>query len=383
VRRHERGRGKARLYLSADLQRLKARAEARSGHAPVAQAALRWGEPVLSTAISSITADGPHYRGRSAVALAVGGASFESVAELLWSGTLDDRARWPAEDALPFVRAIGRTLPRGAPPPYSFLATVLHLAASDSARRGGSARELLQRCRTLVRVLAAILSHSTGRSSPERACRAQTVAESIAESFGCTAQAHSAIDRALVLVADHELNASTFTARIIASTGANFYASVMGCMAALTGPRHGGASALVEALLDEIGSAKRARAVIEKRVSANERVPGFGHPLYPRGDPRFSPLMAAAEALAKGTRRHASLQALMAAMQRRGREPPNLDLGLVAVCRALALPQDAAAALFALGRVAGCIAHVLEQTESPCILRPRARYVGPRGDASM
>src|SRR5207245_5047973 len=91
---------------------------------------------------------------------------------------------------------------------------------------------------------------------------------------------------ALVLIADHELNASTFAVRVVASTGASLVACVIGGLAALGGPRHGGTTEQVEALLDEIERVGDAAAVAEQRLSRGERLPGFGHPLYPDGDPR-------------------------------------------------------------------------------------------------
>jgi citrate synthase len=150
---------------------------------------------------------------------------------------------------------------------------------------------------------------------------------------------------------------------------------------ALSGPRHGGASAQVEALVRELSKPERADQVVSERLLRGELVPGFGHTLYPQGDPRAVAMLAwAAEATAGGRRvnhDYECIRALCAAMARAGLAGPNLDAGLVALCSALDLPKGAAAAVFAIGRIGGWVAHALEQRRQPYILRPRARYVAP------
>jgi citrate synthase len=156
-------------------------------------------------------------------------------------------------------------------------------------------------------------------------------------------------------------------------------ACLTAALATLTGPRHGGACERVEALLDEAAALSRPASVIEKRARRGELVPGFGHPLYPQGDPRAVPLLERAEQLSQ---RSAGLRkrlepafALAKAMHRQGL-PATVDFGLVALTRALGMNAGGAALLFALGRSAGWVAHVLEQRSSEAVLRPRARYLG-------
>jgi citrate synthase len=191
--------------------------------------------------------------------------------------------------------------------------------------------------------------------------------------------ASSALNLALVLLADHELNASSFAGRIAASTDAHLLACLTAALATLSGPRHGGACDRVEALLDEAAALPRPTSVIEKRARRGDLVPGFGHPLYPQGDPRAVPLLARAQELSRrnpGLReRLAPAFALAKAMQRQGL-PATVDFGLVTLTRALGMNAGSAALLFALGRSAGWIAHVLEQRSSEAVLRPRARYLG-------
>ena len=177
-----------------------------------------------------------------------------------------------------------------------------------------------------------------------------------------------------MLSADHELNPSSFTARVAASTGADLYACVGAALGALSGPEHSGACERVEALLAEIGTPARVATVIEDRTRRGDALPGFGHPLYVHGDPRAAALLAG---LAPRRRAERTLAALVARMKAARREPPNIDLALVATASALGLPPGAASAIFAVGRAAGWIAHVLEQREAGFVLRPRARYTGP------
>jgi citrate synthase len=186
----------------------------------------------------------------------------------------------------------------------------------------------------------------------------------------------SALDATLVLCADHELNVSTFAARVAASAGADLYLSMAAGLAAASGPRHGGACDRVEALVQEAARPDRAEPVVLARSRRGEELPGFGHTLYPGGDPRAVPLLAWAKELAPRGVGVRTLLALVEAMQKTRGERPSVETGVVAVALALGLPAGSAAGLFSLGRCAGWVAHILEQRESGKLLRPRARYVG-------
>lgn len=367
------GPGRTRWYAAEDIERVKAAAEARRGHGPVAKSALLWGEPVLSTGLVELTKDGPRYRGRSALELAASGVGFESVAELLWSGKLpEQRPRWRERPQRSGVKG----LPRVHTPFTAMSLQLARLALTDPGRFLLSERGDIARGRRIVMALVEQLAAERGVRTRRRVRRAATVAEGLLLALGGRVDAGTlgAVDQALVLVLDHELNSSTFAARIAASTGADLYACLMAALCTLSGPRHGGATARIEALLSEVGSPRRARAVLLARRRRGEAIPGFGHPLYAAGDPRARPLLNYAEQASERVEVR-TLSAILRAMQRARQPAPTIDFGLVALCTALGLTKGSAAALFAVGRTAGWVAHVLEQRRQGVQLRPRASYV--------
>jgi citrate synthase len=186
--------------------------------------------------------------------------------------------------------------------------------------------------------------------------------------WGVDAAGAESLRAALVLCADHELNASSFAARVVASTGAQLHAAVLGGLAALSGPRHGTASEPVETLWDEL-EGNTPDVLVARVLETRSSVPGFGHRLYPQGDPRATSILARLPV-------QPELAALRRAVHERCGELPNLDLALVAMRRALGLPRSSASIIFALGRSVGWLAHALEQQTQGELIRPRANYVG-------
>lgn len=184
------------------------------------------------------------------------------------------------------------------------------------------------------------------------------------------------LEAALILCADHELAVSTFAARCAASAEATPYAVVLAGLAALQGRKHGGALDLVEVFLKEVEDAGDARDAIARRLRRGDGVPGFGHVLYPAGDPRGAEIMRILRERLPGSGAVAFAEEVAEAVLEVMGERPTLDFGLVVLARALELPPGAAVALFAVGRTVGWVGHAIEQYASGGLIRPRARYIG-------
>ncbi len=373
-------RGRPRLYALDDLERLRVRRDARAGHGAVAAGALRWGEPVLDSAITAITAHGPVYRGHAAVDLALAGTSFENVAELLWSGYLPDaRITWPR-----VTLSLAALSPLVSPDaqPLDVMALLVPLAQQRDPERGDRRPDVVMaKGRGLIPLLAATLG--TGSATPRarlapitRALGGRSVAAIAARALGIDEAAAPMLDRVLVLLADHELNASSFTARIAASTDADPYACVSAALATLSGPRHGSASEEVARFAETIGEPAAARAAVRALRKQGLVPPGFGHPLYPTGDPRARPILDVALALARPGRPALRARTLLAIVDATMDAHPTVDVGLAALVAAVGAPASVGAGLFAVARSAGWLAHALEQRSAGHLLRPRARYVG-------
>lgn len=351
--------GRERRYDAEDIERLAVMSAARRGHAAVAGGALRWGEPVLDSALTAVVDGRLFYRGREVVPWLEEGARFEDVLAHLWGAAPHDT--WPCPPA--FRRRPPTST--GWPAPLARMArALLDQAERDAHPHPGSPMREHARGRDLIQALAATLG-------PGRGSRSHLAAQ-VARRLGDAATT-PLVEAALVLCADHELNVSTFAVRVAASAGADLYGAVGAGLFAFTGPKHGASTLRIDALVAQ--SQSRPRRVVEARLARGDDLPGFGHPLYPKGDPRTPPLLDLARSF--GGRRLRPIDRLIEAVERATDQRPNLDLGLLALCRAAQWPAEVGSALFALGRSAGWIAHALEQRASPALLRPRARYVGP------
>jgi citrate synthase len=181
------------------------------------------------------------------------------------------------------------------------------------------------------------------------------------------------IRRALVLLADHELNASTFTVRCAASTGLNLYDAIIAGLVALKGPKHGGAGVLAAQLLKTLADGDVA-PVIRERVALGERFAGFGHGVYKHGDPRARALL---EALARSGAAKKLTHEIPERIAEATGEFVNIDYALAVLVHTLGLAPGNELVLFAMARTVGWIAHACEQLRHGRLIRPRARYVGP------
>jgi citrate synthase len=191
------------------------------------------------------------------------------------------------------------------------------------------------------------------------------------------------LDAYLVTVADHGLNASTFTVRVVASTGAGLGSSVLAAYSALKGPLHGGAPGPVLDMIDAVGSADRAKPVLRSMLDRGERLPGFGHRIYRVRDPRADALKTALDKLQRTDRLTLALAveaAALALLKARKPDRPletNVEFFTALLLDALGFPRDAFTAVFAMGRTVGWIAHAREQATSGRLIRPKSLYVGP------
>ena len=364
----ESGGSRQRRYQTADVRALQRRQAERSDPARAAQDALHWGNPVLDSAICLIADGELYYRGKSALALAAT-ASFEQVAGLIWQGDLHDQfAGYTGQVMVP--DSLLAALPGSLTLLQRYQAILPAAAAADPGaydlRPAGVRRTGIRILRLLARLTA---GHSADLSQP--------LPQVLATGWGhIRPEASDLIRAALILCADHELNASSFTARVVASTRANPYNVVQAGLAALTGSLHGGHTERVWAQFEEIGEPAGAEAVLTGRLRRGDQLEGFGHKLYPQGDPRAQHLLAAIAAAFPQAPIVALAQATCAAAYTLIEERPTVDVALVVLAQALGLPAGSALALFALGRTVGWIGHALEAYGSRALIRPRARYTG-------
>lgn len=337
------------LYRAADIASLADRKARSRKVSDVAAGAIAWGEPVLASAITTVAGGRLFYRGRDAVELAET-ETLESVARLLRGG-----------HGAALKRTDRPKPPEGADMRSRAFAALAARAGIDPPARGRNPLALAVEAATLLDVLTDAVAGEVGGGA---------IANRLALAWGLGPGGPGAdlIRRSLVLLADHELNASTFAARVAASTGASLAASGLAGLAALSGPRHGGAAAAVQSLAREAAQTTP-RAAIAARLAEDRSIPGFGHPLYPDGDPRAEALLDRFDLTPQMARLSSAVTAVTGL-------PPNVDFALVAMSDSLKLPQDAPLALFAVARCAGWIAHAIEQGQTDQLIRPRARYVG-------
>ena len=363
------GKGRNRRYRAEDVRRLKERRERRRDPEGAVEGALHWGTPVLESAITMIEdGGGLYYRGRDVAALA-GEKSIEEVAALIW--TSDEAmapALFPPEMSGPSRRISDVVDSVAGLTPVEVFQVMLPVAAADDPaaydlRPGAVAR-------TGARILRLMTDVAAGESAPGLAATLQR---------GWSPDDPEAADllgSALVFCVDHELPVSTFAARCVASSEATPYAVVLAGLAALGGVKHGGEIELALAFLREVEGAGDARAVISGRLRRGERIPGFGHSLYPEGDPRGAGLLRLTARAYPESIAVALSDSVAGEMLRLMDERPTVDFALATVARTLELPPGGAVALFALGRTVGWIGHAIEQYRSGSLIRPRARYVG-------
>lgn len=349
IRSHAVAGSRAREYLRADVERLLSGKRARRDPKQAVRASLGIrGLPVLQSSISCMEAGRLFVRGHDLSDLAET-QTFEDVIGLLWDA-------WPRDVLPPKRRARASKLP--------LLARLQQRLAEDDAR-DPAARSLSPS--SVRRAGAAVL-----RGMVAEVCGTAPSTDPVAHQLARAWRLPSPdpIDAALILCSDHGLNVSAFTARCVASAGASVPMVVSAGLGALSGRNHGGHTQCVAAMLDTPGAIRR---TVRRLVERDGELPGFGHPLYPEGDPRARALLERARPSPARRRSQKFIDVVgdeLATL-------PNLDLGLVTLCRSLDAPAQAPWTVFALGRTAGWVAHALEQYASRTLIRPRAEYVGP------
>ncbi|MFD0669658.1 citrate synthase [Ramlibacter sp. MAHUQ-53] len=376
------GRSRERLYAREDLERLQQRAQARSGPEAVAASALNLGHPLVPTRITEITPQGPRYRGHLAVDLARRGVAFEQVAELLWTGLWHEEPfTWPAPPPHRPLQALLKNM--GAGEARDQLAEAFALVVLQLGLGRGPAQERLihgrpvDAARELILTLAGCFGFLSKAGRYRPVAPGLSVAQAVLQALGARPAASDAalLDAMLVLLADHELSPGTFAARIAASGGSPVHACLAAGLASSAGTEVARRYGRVEAFLDEAGQGAAMQRQLQRLVSAGQATPGFGHPLYPAGDPRACWLVEQLRARRTLPEPARAALALIDHAQRRHGLAPRHELAVIAACRALRFPPGTAGALFLLSRQAGWVAHVLEQRLSGTLIRPRARFV--------
>ena len=364
------GEGKASAFDPVEVERLATRGRHAVGPKPQSL--------LVETALTDVRDDDIRYRGRSAIELAAS-EPFERVAEWLWGAHAAQ-----GQPSAPFVaplaavalaRAVQAAMPEETLPLERLRVIGVVLGSTDPLRYETSPGAVIATARGLLAGMIESLPR-VGRdpkSEPRLAARLWPRL--------CAAPANPArlrvLDLAMGLCTDHALSPSTLAVRIAAAQRADPYAVVQTGLGALSGALHGDASLLAEELIAEVEAGGDPSQVIGARLRRSERIPGFGHALHPAGDPRAPALLAELPREFAGKRALSASDALAKVMRERGLPPPNVDFALAAFTRSAGMIRGASEAIMALARVAGWLAHALEEYAAPTRFPIRALYVGP------
>jgi citrate synthase len=379
IRSVPQGSNGRRLYARQDVEKMKSRADARSGHAPVAAAAMRWGEPIIQSTITQISPDGPMYRGVAAVDLARACITFEEVAGRLWKTGASGVLSWqPCQRTVHFAEAYARN---GLVDPrrelLRYLADIVLRFGDEHLRNAVEPQMQLAESSRMIATMAQCLAHLKRQpaDAPLQIQRGLGIAERLLVALGGdpSAQHVAALNAALVLCADHELAQATFVARIAASAGADIGECIAAAVLTQTGLTSARSYQSAEDLLRACRTPEQTQRLFDAEYAAHRNLPGFNHPLYPDGDPRARYLIDTVRGLGG---RQSVVAPLHAALEMAAHHGclPSLEIGLTMLAIVMGLPRRSAYALFIIARCAGWIAHIVEQRESGALIRPRADY---------
>jgi citrate synthase len=371
LRGHRGSDGRSTLFAADDIEQLARRGRPRRASSPPSL------ELLIETSITEITPGDVRYRNHSSAALAAS-ATFEQVAELLWTGVLAPHHSWPQAHFDLGVELVG----------LERLRAVLAVAASaDPLRIDLDTHAVARRAPAIVAALVDGLSAPSKvvvprwrRSDDDEALVGTMAARLWARLGGDRPRPGviAALNAALVLLADHELAASTLAARVAASTRADPYAVVGAALGAVSGPLHGGASRAARLMIEAAATVGPEAALADAMVTYGG-YPGYGQRLYPDGDPRAVALLPYIRAIEGRQAAVGVVDAVAEVARARVGVHPNIDFALAGLSHVSGLPVEAGEIVFSVARSAGWIAHAIEEYgEARLRFRPRAVYVGPR-----
>jgi citrate synthase len=333
------------------------------------------------------------YRGYDIAELA-GQATFEEVLHLLWNGELPSRAQLDGLKgelvaARPIPEALSsafRQLPKDGDPMRALQLSAATLGMFDPDKTDSSREANRRKAIRLTSQLAtAMCAHHRVRSGKDPVPPAKDLGHAANFLYMLSGQRPTdvntrAFDASLVLYAEHELNASTFTTRVISSTLSDMHSAVAGGIGALKGPLHGGAGEAVMLTLQEIGRIEEVGPFVEKALAAKRRLMGFGHRVYRAGDPRAGILRGLAEEACRLSGQGMWFEMAVKLHEHVNKAKgliPNVDFYSAPLFYALGIPVDLFTPVIAASRIAGWTSHILEQHDDNRLIRPRAHYTGP------
>src|SRR3989440_5176625 len=326
-------------------------------------------------------------------------STFEEVVFLLWNGRLPKRAELDelkqnlaASSELPWqaielIKGMCARVPKGTDP-MDMLRTVISALAFFDPEKRDLSREASIRVATRLTARFPTIVAAIERARNDLDPIQPNPDLGIATNFLYMMKgempdefdAH-VLDVALILQADHELNASTFTARVVAGTLADMYSAVIGALGALSGPLHGGANTAVMKMLLEIGSVDNVESYVKDVLAKKKKIMGFGHAVYRTEDPRATHLRRFSKEMGqrKGDTKWYDMTARVEEVMKREKNLlPNVDAYSASTYYMMGIPLDLYTPIFAISRISGWTAHILEQYADNKLIRPRAEYIGPR-----